>query len=351
MAHTATNTAKQPPALISALTRLPYDPPYEDLYTPLADLSLDVGHTLKQPRLAWRRFGRSDRPVVLVLGGISSSRRVWEPRSAPTSGWWQNLLGPAQTLDTQRYQFLSLDFLGGNGDSTGPHHLDPASQQRGADFPAISTRDQARAMALGLKELGLTRLHSVIGASYGGMVALALAEHFPQLLRRALVICAADAPWPLASGWRHVQREVVRLGLRHNDVEPALKLARALAMTTYRSGQEFAQRFAAEGHCADYLEHCGLSFARRFDPHAFLCLSASIDSHFCQPNQIKVPIDLLGFASDQLVPVSQLQTLHAQLPDPGWLSLCESLYGHDAFLKEDALMKHHITRHFAALEE
>lgn len=320
------------------------------------DLQLDSGQTLHRPRLAYRLVGPPGAPVIALLGGISASRCAWQPaqnhrQQAAVQGWWQNLFGPEQGFDTSRYRLLSFDYLGGNGESSSPRGTEfseraehPDASQR---FPAITTRDQARALAALLDELEITQLESVIGASYGGMVALAFGEQFPELTRRLLVICAAHESWPLASGWRHVQREILSFALRHHEPETGLKLARALAVTTYRSGQEFSTRFGpgAEGGVVDYLEHCGESFSQRFDPQAYLCLSQSIDSHRIDPERVTVPVDLIGFSSDQIVPPDQIQELYGLLAQPRRLVLIPTLYGHDAFLKEDSLMTQHIKTH------
>lgn len=304
------------------------------------DLPLSCGETLIRPRLAWRRIGPADAPAVLVLGGISACRQLWQPDG---SGWWQELLGPGRVLDPACYQILGLDYLGGSGDSESAAHHDGL-------FPPISSHDQAEAIAGLLAELGLSRLQSVIGASYGGMVALALAEAHPELLGRALVICAAHEPWPLASGWRHIQRELVAFGQRHGDAETGLKLARGLAVTTYRSGQEFAARFGPgpEGGCPDYLDHHGERFAARFDPQAFLCLSQSIDTHSVRPEAIRLPVDLIGFDSDQIVPPAQLAGLYERLGTPGRYEQITTIYGHDAFLKEFPAVAASIRSHLDA---
>jgi homoserine O-acetyltransferase/O-succinyltransferase len=305
---------------------------------------LDSGVILQAPRLAWRRLGQSHLPAIVILGGISASRYAWQANPEQSAGWWQNQIGPGLALDSQNYQLISIDFLGSTGSSTGPHN----SPQAGVDFPAITTRDQARAIAALLKALGINQLKSMIGASYGGMVTLAFAQHFPEYLKQALVICAADTPTPIATGWRHIQREIVKLALQQGKAETGLSLARALAVTTYRSGQEFAQRFEAglgQASCLPYLEHHGKRFAECFDAYSYLCLSTSIDTHRVEPAAITVPVDLLGFSSDQLVPVEQLQNLHKNLKKTGFLSLIESPYGHDAFLKEVAEVAEIIQTH------
>jgi homoserine O-acetyltransferase len=56
---------------------------------------------------------------------------------------------------------------------------------------------------------------------------------------------------------------------------------------------------------------------------------------------------VIGARSDRLVPPHQLERLAADLPD-GELHLLDSLFGHDAFLKETALIAPLVSRFLAA---
>src|SRR5690606_25043287 len=110
--------------------------------------------------------------------------------------------------------------------------------------------------------------------------------------------------------------------------DEALALARALAMTTYRSHDEFAARFATTGSSATlaagiepfpverYLSARGEDFVRRFDAPAFLVLSLAIDLHRVDPAAVRVPTTIVAATSDQLVPLAQLRALHARLGSP-----------------------------------
>jgi len=232
---------------------------------------------------------------------------------------------------------LSFDFLGGEGASSGPSNRDDG-------FPLVTPSDQARALAVALDALSVRRLHAFVGASYGGMVGLSFAERTPERVARLLVLCAGHRPHPLATAWRSIQRDVVRLGLDSGHAQRALSLARALAVTTYRSAREFDSRFAwpartgegpARFDVQSYLEHQGERFAGKFSAEAFLCLSASIDLQSVRPELVKVPTTLVGADTDVLVPLSLLRELRDQLGAPCELIELASAYGHDAFLKEE----------------
>jgi len=306
-------------------------------------LSLYFGATLEHVRIAWRVTGDTG-PIVAALGGISAGRCVANlpnGEGGGAKGWWGDIVGPGGALDTRRCQVLGFDFLGGSGLTTGP--------QRGqGDFPSISAFDQAEVLRLLLSHLRIDELQMIVGASYGGMVALAFAERFPQLVRHIVVISAADRSHPLSTAWRSVQRAMVRYASKNGDGPEGLRLARALAMATYRSSAEFEARFSGEPVQADgrfqfpvenYLLARGDAYAASYIPEAFVCLSESIDLHRVNAAKITTPSTLVAVREDQLVPLADMQSMHSHLGGPAELIAISSLYGHDAFLKEAATLR------------
>jgi homoserine O-acetyltransferase len=297
--------------------------------------ALHHGGALESPRIAWRLIGPRAAPVVLAIGGISGYRRV----AAEDEGWWSPVVGAGRALDTRRFRVLGVDYLGGSGDSTAP--------VAGVAFPTLSAFDQARAIAAVVAELGLGQLHAVIGASYGGQVALALGARHGALASRLLVVSAADRTHPMASAWRSVEREIVRFGIRQGDPAGGLKLARALAMCTYRTPREFATRFGGEPSLRDgrlqlpvegYLFARGDAYVARYRPESFVCLSESIDLFRVDATEVEVPVTAIAVPEDQLVPYDDMQAFIHRLPR-GRLVTLESIYGHDAFLKEGEALR------------
>lgn len=298
-------------------------------------LALHHGGTLGEARVAWRLEGPSGAPVVVALGGISAHRRIYSLTTA-REGWWPELAGPGLPLDASRFRLLGFDYLGGSGETTGPGAADPG-------FPPVSSYDQAGVLVKLCEALGIARLHAIVGASYGGMVALAFAERYPERVGRILVISAAHRTNPLATAWRSIEREAVRFGMSHGDGAGGLRLARALAMATYRTRQEFEQRFDGPAEITGtravfpverYLLARGDDYARRYAPGAFMCLSESIDLHRVRPEAIAVPATLVAVTEDQLVTVDEMRELESRLAGPRRLYEIHSLFGHDAFLKE-----------------
>jgi homoserine O-acetyltransferase len=301
-------------------------------------LSLHHGGSIEGVRLSWRLQGPPDAPVVLALGGISAHRRVFDVQE-PGAGWWSALAGPDAALDSKRLRVLGIDYLGASGESSGP--------VAGAAFPSISSYDQAAAVLGLLDHLGVAVLRAIVGASYGGMVALAFAERYPERVEQLLVISAADRAHPMATAWRSVQRRIVRFALQLGRPAEGLELARALAMATYRTPQEFAARFdqaprAELDHFVfpveDYLMARGRDYAARYLPESFLCLSESIDLHAVDARRISVPATVVAVREDQLVPIGDMRALASRLPQ-ACLHEVSSLHGHDAFLRESGALR------------
>ena len=302
-----------------------------------APFLLHHGDTLPDARLAYRLAGPDGAPVVVALGGISAHRHVAAPR---TEGWWHTLVGPGLGLDTNRYRALGIDYLGGRGASSAP--------DTHGYFPPVSAWDQAQALARVITSLDVGPVHAVLGASYGGMVAMALAALHPGLARRIVVISTAERAQPQATAVRSLQRQIVREALARGDGAAGLKLARALAMTTYRTAGELAQRFSGapvrEGArfrfpVEDYLFARGDDYVRHYRPESFLALSESIDLFAIDAAAITVPVTLIAVREDQLVPVSDMRALATRIGARCRLIEVSSICGHDAFLTEGAMLR------------
>jgi len=278
------------------------------------------GGSLSGAQLAYEVQGNPDGPLVCVLGGISAGRHV--------AGFWEWLAGAGKPVDTRVSCVVGIDWLGGAGLSSGPR-----SSSLGWDFPAVSTRDQARALHALLPALGRTRFDAIIGASFGGMVALAFAELFPREVSRLVVISAPARSDPLASAWRSLQTSILELGRETGREERALALARGLALTTYRSRADWARRGGRAG-VQSYLEARGREFVRRFDGAALALLSRATDTHAVDPRAIATPALVAGADTDLLVPWESVEDLARELAGPVELQRIVSAYGHDAFLKE-----------------
>jgi homoserine O-acetyltransferase/O-succinyltransferase len=297
--------------------------------------ALHYGDVLPDARVAFRLVGAEDAPVIAVLGGISAHRVV---ASDDGDGWWPEIVGSGLGVDTKSYRVLGVDYLGGRGASSTP--------QNGGKFPPLSSYDQAFALHAVVRHLGL-KLHAIVGASYGGMVALCFAERYAEWVKHIVVLSAADKAQVLSTAWRSVQRQIVREAIARGDGASGLKLARALAMATYRSAVEFQLRFGSAPvrsedrfrfPIEDYLFARGDDYVQKYRAESFLVLSESIDLHQMDATRVQTPATLIAVREDQLVPFGDMQALSARLNGPRQLIEINSIYGHDAFLKEGAAL-------------
>lgn len=286
-------------------------------------------------RLNFELVGPADAPVVLVAGGISAHRHVAANAHNTDAGWAQGLLDAGRTLDPSALRVLAFDYVGADGSIDAP----------------IDTTDQADAVALLLDALGIDVLAGYVGYSYGALVGLQLAVRHPQRLRKLVAVSGVHRPHPYAAAWRALQRKAVALGRLQCADEQGLSLARQFAMLSYRTPEEFAERFDAPPEVCngqvrvaaeDYLDAAGAKFVARVSATAWLRLSESIDLHCVDPAQVGVPVSVIAVEGDRLVPMDDAVALIEGLNGRGRLRVLRSPYGHDAFLKEtdriDALL-------------
>jgi homoserine O-acetyltransferase len=284
-----------------------------------------AGERRVQLRYEWQ--GPEDAPLVVVAGGISAHRHVGACERYPEPGWWPRQAGAGLALDTNQFRLLAIDWLGADGS---------------LDVP-IDSADQADAIAAVLDRIGARRVAAFVGCSYGAMVGLQFAARHAARLGTLVAISGGAGAHPFASAWRSLQRRILALGRSERGSREALSLARQLALLSYRTPEEFAERFAApvalvEGRarCAaeDWLEARGNHYVARTSPTAFARLSESIDLHALDASAVTAPTVLVAVAEDRLVPQSDMVALAEALPRTRRLHVLRSRFGHDAFLTE-----------------
>lgn len=216
-------------------------------------------------------------PAVVVLGGISGNR--WVSRGSDGGpGWWPGLVGNAAAINTEAFAILGVDYAADESGRTAP-----------------TTQEQAEAVLAAMDAAGIASA-AIVGASYGGMVALSLAAAYPERVRRLVVISADATPHPMATAIRELQRRVVTLGAANGCGKDALAVARGMAMLSYRTAEEFGGAFRGRDRrtIAAVVERAGRvparmrrAFVKRMSPRRFLSLSASIDRHCVDPGAIR----------------------------------------------------------------
>ncbi len=300
---------------------------------------LHTGQVLENDRIRGRLYGKAGAPMIVIMGGISANRFVCDGTTGH-KGWWSALVHKGGPVDLNHVQVLGLDYA----------PQDHKTLHKARTPVCITTHDQARRLFALLAHLQISAPVSLIGSSYGGMVALAFAELFPARVEKLCIISAAHCPHPLGTGWRGIQRRMVRLSQANGQEEEGLALARELAMTTYRSSEEFTKRFAtrqtgkapARFDVDDYLLACGRKFTGTMGASRYLSLSESIDLHKVNPRNIDAPALLIASRTDQLTPPEQMHELSKGMAGKTQFITLDSPFGHDAFLKETKVLGTHL---------
>lgn len=287
-----------------------------------------LGDTVLDRQVRARLTGAPGAPVIAVLGGIAANRGVTDYKGE--RGWWRTIAHPGGAIDLDQFQVLSLEFV--------PFTF------RGTAAPIkLAPIDHANLMAMAMDTAGIRSLHTFVGASYGGMVALAFARAFPERVDQLVVISAAHRAHPAATASRGLQRRIIRFALAQGDGAAGVNLARQLAMMGYRTAEEFDLRFKSgldEGQsqaCA-YLISNGERHAEEMSPARYLTLSEALDRHSEIPEYIRTPAHFIAVKNDSVVPLSDMRALHRRYGGRCELSVIEAVTGHDAFLTETDAM-------------
>jgi len=289
----------------------------------------------------------------------------------PAKGWWEDFIGPGRPLDTNLFFIICTNNLGGCFGTSGPSSINPTDGKRYASrFPRFEVYDQVAAQFALLDYLGIERVHACVGASLGGMQSVCAAGSFADRVGKFVSISACAKSFPGSIAFRHAQRQAVMSDPNWNGGEyydadlPAngLRLARQIGTITYRSGQEWQERFGQrrwnnmkpdglkdEFEIERYLKHQGEKWINNYDPNSMLWISKAMDSFSMEaPDQdgkaslvaglkkAMQPALVIGVQHDVLFPVWQQKEISDCLRAAGNKNVVyyelDSVYGHDCFL-------------------
>ena len=336
-------------------------------------LPLDSGQVLERAELAYQTYGElaEDRSnAMLICHALTGDQHVASAHPVTGKpGWWERMVGPGKPIDTDRYHVVCANVVGSCMGSTGPASLAEDGKPYAMRFPVLTIRDMVRAQVALLDQLGIARLHAVVGGSMGGMQALSLAANFPERAGRVLAIATTSRHSAQNIAFHELGRQAMMAdpGWNGGDYygaaagpEKGLAVARMAAHITYLSEAGLTDKFGRRlqdrdaksfGFDADfqgesYLRYQGLSFTDRFDANSYLYITramdyfdlaeehggrladafaASGDTRFC----------VVSFDTDWLYPTAESRNIvHALNAVAAPVSFVElsAPYGHDSFL-------------------
>ena len=351
------------------------DPAGDRQFAPISNLKLESGRELVSARIAYETWGELNAEAsnaVLVLHALTGDSHATGKSSKqhPTEGWWSEIIGPGLSVDTNKYFVVAPNMLGGCQGSTGPSSLNSNGIEYGPEFEFLTIRDQVNAQKLFSDVIGITKWHTIIGGSMGGMQSLEWAITYPDALERLAVIAAPPVSTADQIALNSVQVEAIMTDPafkdgHYYDAKPGfgphrgLALARRMALLNYRSPDELNARFARSwqsgvnplgggGRFAveSYLDFHGNKFTRRFDANSYVTLVEAMNSHDIARgresianalSQIKATTLVAGITTDRLFPIQGqeiiAQGIKSKLIGDG-LQVIDSGFGHDGFLIE-----------------
>jgi len=268
---------------------------------------LQSGEALAPARLAYETYGKLNAKrdnAILVFHALTGSQHAagynpsveglesrWTEECH--TGWWEDFIGPGRALDTNSFQVICVNYLGGCYGSTGPASIHPATgRPYGPRFPQLTIADIVDSQMLLLDHLGIDRLHATVGASLGGLMAMSLATRYPervgivipfatgmlvtpiQRLHNLEQICAIESDREFAGGDYYDGPGPVR----------GLALARMIGHKTFvslsameeRARDEIVRRdhtlawYQLRNPLESYMLHQGQKFVNRFDANTYL---------------------------------------------------------------------------------
>jgi homoserine O-acetyltransferase/O-succinyltransferase len=341
-------------------------------------LRLYRGGVIEHPVIAYETLGTLNAArdnTLLLFTGLSPSAHAASSPADPKPGWWESMIGAGKPIDTSRFYVVCVNSIGSPYGSSSPASIDPRTGRPfGIAFPEVSLEDVARGGFEVLRALGIETVACVAGPSMGGMTVLAFAAQFPGVARNMMSISGATAANPFAISLRSLQREIVRNdpAWRGGNYEPGrgprqgMRMARKLGTITYRSHEEWDQRFGrrrvaettgqpgdfrAQFEVESYLEHQGQRFADVYDANCYLYLSRAMDQFdlaehgagslvaaFAKFGSVQRTL-VLGAQTDMLYTIDQQALIAEHLHKAGVdveFHGFPSPQGHDAFLVDNA---------------
>jgi len=349
-----------------------------------AALPLQSGEALRDYSLSFETYGRlnADKSnAVLICHALNASHHVagvYEGQDK-SEGWWDNMIGPGKSLDTNKFFVIGVNNLGSCFGSTGPMHINPDSGRvYGVDFPVVTVEDWVNAQARLLDALGIEVLAAVMGGSLGGMQALSWALQYPNRVRHAVVVASAPNLTAENIAFNEVARRAITTDpdlhgghfYEHGTVpKRGLRIARMIGHITYLSDDVMNEKFGrhlraashdgnqgaylystleAEFQIESYLRYQGDKFAEYFDANTYLLITRALDyfdpartyggdlSHALARATCKFL--LVSFTTDwRFSPKRSREIVKALLDNKRDVSYAEidAPHGHDAFLLDD----------------
>lgn len=277
--------------------------------------------------LSYQLFGKDlfSAPIILVNHALTGNSNV-----SGEKGWWKQLIGEHQVIDTDQYTVLCFN-IPGNG-------FDDFFIDECEDF---TPSDIANIFLKGLEILNIKSLHAIIGGSLGGGIGWEMLVKKPHLAEIFIPV-ACDFK---THDWLHAQCLVQKFLLNQHD-EP-LQKARIHAMLCYRTPESlnnrFQNRYSEEKQrleSEDWLVYHGKALNERFSLKSYKLMNhllMNINANEEHLEKIQARMHMISVDTDLFFPASEIRMCFEKLKEKNkdvFYHEITSVHGHDAFLME-----------------
>jgi homoserine O-acetyltransferase/O-succinyltransferase len=321
------------------------------------NFELESGEKLPGFQLKYTTLGRLNKDrsnVVWICHALTGS--------SDFTDWWRDFFTEgsqpapkASPFNPRDYFIICANALGGCYGSTGPLSINPATGKNYFhDFPLVTNRDIVQSFDLLRKELGIEKVHSLIGGSLGGQHALEWSILQPAVFSNLILVAcnAQHSAWGIA--FNEAQRMAIAADTTWKESHPragieGMKAARAVGMLSYRSYEMYQEKQTEQDpdkldgfRASSYQKYQGEKLSTRFNAFSYWIFSKAMDSHHvgrgresitAALHKIKARTLVVGIESDVLYPLAEQKFLAETIPHAK-LETIDSMYGHDGFLVE-----------------
>ncbi len=302
---------------------------------------LESGHSIENLQIAYTDSGYAEgKKTIWVCHALSGNADVFD--------WWSGLFGQKKLFNKSEYRIICANIIGSCYGSSGPTNWNEFSI-----YSSLTMRDIARAHVVLRKELKLSTIDILIGASIGGQQAIEWAIQEPTRIKKLILIATNAVQSPFGKAFNEAQRLALKADATFgidNGGKAGLKAARALAMVSYRSYEDFAIKQRDEQEKVDnfnacsYLAYQGQKFIDRFSSLSYFSITKAMDSHNVGRgrggvksalSQIQAETLVINVSSDFLFPLIEQALICKHIANVRFGRI-DSIHGHDAFLIEYA---------------
>ncbi len=328
------------------------------------------GATFPSITVAYETYGTLNKDksnAIIVFHALTGDSHVAKHNDEEREGWWEGMVGPGKSYDTDKYFVICANVLGGCKGTTGPMFVNPKDgRPYGMRFPVVTIEDMVNAQVKLLDYFGIERVFLATGGSMGGLQVLQFCVSFPDRVQNAQILAATSRTSPQSIALNEVARQAIYADLNWQNgdyygkphPDKGLAVARMLGHITYLCEEQMQEKFGRrlqdkerfgfdfniDFQVESYLGYNGKKFTQRFDANSLLYVTKAIDyfdisngyaSLDAAISRIKARVLVVSYSTDWLFPAEQSVELTGAMLKNGIDATYVNVdckFGHDSFL-------------------